>query len=132
MIFFISINNRIQQYYRNVCIVFTLYCCFIAINVCILWIYFSFNLVIIIYWFTFNKFTFTGSFLLSKYFVLLELIFLLRLINLLSKSVFVIRFACTNLSTKRFAVNVLNSGIGLCSSWWWSVSFFSISLIFVS
>ena len=51
---------------------------------------------------------------------------------ILSKSVFVIRFACTNLSTERFAVNVLNSGIGLYLSWWWSVSFFSISLIFVS
>ena len=132
MIFFICINNRIQQYYRNVRIVFTLYWCFITINICILWIYFSFNVVIIIYWFTFNKFTFTGSFLLSKYFVLFELIFLLRLNNLLSKSVFVIRFACASLSTKICAVNVLNSGIALYLSWWWSVNFFSISLIFVS
>ena len=39
-----------------------------------------------------------------------ELIFLLRLISLLSKSVFIIKFTCANLAGKISAVNVLNSG----------------------
>ena len=38
-------------------------------------------------------------------------IFLLRLDNLASKSVFVIKFACTNLALKRSAAKVLNSGV---------------------
>ena len=39
---------------------------------------------------------------------LFELIFLLRLISLVSKSVFVTKFACANLAAKRFAVKLLN------------------------
>ena len=38
-------------------------------------------------------------------------IFLLRLDNLASKSVFVIKFACANLALKTSAAKVLNSGV---------------------
>ena len=75
---------------------------------------------------------FLNSFLTSKCFVLFELIFLLRLVSLVSKSVFAIRFNCTNLAAKISAVNLLNYGVVIYLSWLWSVSFFSILLIFVS
>ena len=42
--------------------------------------------------------------------LLFKLIFLSRLISLLSKSVFTIKFACANLAGKISAVNVLDSG----------------------
>ena len=48
---------------------------------------------------------------MSKYFVLFELVFLLRLIKLVSKPVFVINFACANLSATISHVNLLNSGV---------------------
>ena len=47
----------------------------------------------------------------SKCLILFELIFLLRLISLLSKSDFVTKFACANLEAKTSAVNLLNSGV---------------------
>ena len=54
---------------------------------------------------------FFNSFSPSKCFVLFELIFLLRLIDLASKSVFVTKFVCTNLAAKPFAVKLLNSEV---------------------
>ena len=56
-------------------------------------------------------FSFFNSFSTSKCFVLFEVIFLLRLGNLASKSVFVIKFACANLALKTLAAKVLNSGV---------------------
>ena len=50
---------------------------------------------------------------------------------MVSKSVFVIKFAYVNLELKTSA-KVLNSGVVTYLSWLWSVSFFSSSLIFVS
>ena len=60
-----------------------------------------------------NKFnrmflSFFASFLTSKRFVLFEVIFLLRLDSLASKSVFVFKCACANLSLKTLAAKVLN------------------------
>ena len=40
---------------------------------------------------------------------LFELIFLLRFISLVSKSVFIAKFSCANLAAKLFAVKLLNS-----------------------
>ena len=68
---------------------------------------------------------------MSKCFVLFEVLFLLRLDNLASKSVFVIKFACANLALKASAARILNYGVVIYWSWLWSVSFFSISVIFV-
>ena len=48
---------------------------------------------------------------MSKCFDLFEVIFLLRLDSLASKSVFVIKFACVNLALKTSGVKVLNSGV---------------------
>ena len=78
-----------------------------------------------------NVFSFFNSFSISKCFDLLEVIFLLRLDSLASKSVFAIKFACANLALKASAAKVLNSGVVIHLSWLWSVSFFSSSLIFV-
>ena len=47
-----------------------------------------------------NAFSFFNSFLTSKCFVLSSVIFLLRLDSLVSKSVFVTKFACANLALK--------------------------------
>ena len=44
-------------------------------------------------------------------FVLFESIFLLRLISLVSKSVFVIKFTCANLAAKIPAAKLLNSEV---------------------
>ena len=43
--------------------------------------------------------------------IYLKEFFLLRLISLASKSVFVIKFACANLALKTSAAKVLNSGV---------------------
>ena len=43
--------------------------------------------------------------------LLFELVFLLRLVSLVSKSVFVEKLACANLAEKISAVNLLNSGV---------------------
>ena len=56
---------------------------------------------------------FFNSFLTSKCFVLFEVIFLLRLDSLASKSVFVIKFVCANLALKTSAAKVSNSGVVL-------------------
>ena len=52
-----------------------------------------------------------NSFSTGTYFVLLELTFLLSLVRLVSKFVFVIKFACTNLAAKNSAINLLISGV---------------------
>ena len=54
---------------------------------------------------------FLNSFSTSTCFVLFELIFLLRLISLLSKFVFVTKFAGARLEAKLFAVKLLNSEV---------------------
>ena len=69
--------------------------------------------------------------ILFKYFVLFPVIFQWRLDSLVSKSVFVTKFACANLALKTSAAKVLNSGVVIYLSWLWPVSFFSISVIFV-
>ena len=76
-------------------------------------------------------FSFFNSFSTSKCFVLFEVIFLPRLDILVSKSVFVIKFACANLGLKTLAAKVLNSGVVIYLSWLWSVRFFAISVIFL-
>ena len=48
---------------------------------------------------------------LRKCFVLFAVTFLLRLDNLASKSIFVIKFACANLALKSLAAKVLNSEV---------------------
>ena len=59
-------------------------------------------------------------------------IFLLKLDSLASKSVFVIKFACAKLALKTLAAKALNSGVVIYLLWLWSVTFFSVSVIFVS
>ena len=51
------------------------------------------------------------------FFFLFDLIVLLRLIGLLSKSAFVTKFARANLAAKFFAVSLLNSGVVKYLSW---------------
>ena len=58
-------------------------------------------------------------------------IFLLRLGNLVSKSVFVIKLACANLALKTSEANLLNSEVSIYLSWLWLLSLFSISVILV-
>ena len=83
-------------------------------------------------WLESNVFSFLNSFSTSKCFDLFDIIFLLRLDNLASKSVFVIKFACASFALKALAAKVLNFGVEIYFSWSRSVSFFSSSLIFVS
>ena len=54
---------------------------------------------------------FLNLFSTRKCFVLLEVIFLLRLESLASKSAFAIKFASANLALKILAAKVLNSGV---------------------
>ena len=56
---------------------------------------------------------FFNSFSRGKCFDLFEVIFLLRLDNLASKSVFIIKFACANLALKTSGAKVLNSGVAI-------------------
>ena len=79
-----------------------------------------------------NVSNFVNSFSTSKCYVSFEVIFLLKLDSLASKSVFVIKFAYANLAAKFSAANLLNSGVVIYLSCLWAVSFFSSSLIFVS
>ena len=72
-----------------------------------------------------NVFSFFNS---SKGCILFEVIFLLRLDSFASKFVFLTKFACANLVS---TPEVLSSGVVIYWSWFWSVSFFSISVIFV-
>ena len=75
-----------------------------------------------------NVFSFFNSFSTSKGFILFEVIFLLRFDSFASKFVFLTKFACANLVS---TPEVLSSGVVIYWSWFWSVSFFSISVIFV-
>ena len=54
---------------------------------------------------------FSNHFQQAIVFVLYAVNFLLRLDSLASKSVFLIRFACANLTLKTLAAKVLNSGV---------------------
>ena len=54
-------------------------------------------------------FKFFNSFSTRKFFDLFAVFFLLRIDNLASKSVFVIKLACANLALKKFAAKVLKS-----------------------
>ena len=56
---------------------------------------------------------------------------MLRLNNLASKSVFVIKLACANLALKTSAAKVLNSWVIIYLSWLWFLSLFSISVTLV-
>ena len=56
-------------------------------------------------------FSFFNLFSTSKCIDLLEVIFLLRLDSLASKSIFVIKCACANLALKILAAKVLNSRV---------------------
>ena len=56
---------------------------------------------------------------------------MLRLDNLASKSVFVIKLACANLALKTSAANLLNSWVSIYLSWLWLLSLFSISVTLV-
>ena len=78
-----------------------------------------------------NVSSFFNSFSTSTSFDLFAVIFILRLDSLASKSVFVTKFASANLALKTSAAKVLNSGVVIYLLWLWSVSFFSISVIFV-
>ena len=68
---------------------------------------------------------------MSKCFVLFDVIYLLRLDNLESNSVFVIKFACAILALKTSAVNLLNSEVSIYLSWLWLLSLFSIYVTLV-
>ena len=64
-----------------------------------------------------------------KYYVSFEVIFLLKLINLFSKSVLFTKLACVNLEAKFSAFNSLNSWQVIYLAW--SGILFATSLIFV-
>ena len=57
--------------------------------------------------------SFFNSFSTIKCFVLFEVIFLLRLDSLLSKSVLVNKVACADLATKLSAITLFNSGVAI-------------------
>ena len=65
------------------------------------------------------------------FFVLFAALLLSRLDTLLSKYLFVTKFACFNLALKTSASKVLNSGVIIYLSWSWLLSLFSISVILV-
>ena len=52
-----------------------------------------------------------NSFSIDSFFVLFTAILLLRVNTVLSKSVFITKFACANLALKTSAAKVLNSGV---------------------
>ena len=56
---------------------------------------------------------------------------MLRLDNLASESVFVIKLACANLALKKSTANLLNSEVSIYLSWLWLLTLFSIPVIFV-
>ena len=56
----------------------------------------------------------------------------MKLISLVSKSVFVTKFDCANLAAKFSTVNFLNFEVVINLSWSWSVTLFRMSGIFVS
>ena len=63
--------------------------------------------------------------------VLVASILLSRFDAVLSKIVFVTKFACANIAFKTSAAKVLNSGVVIYLSWLWLLSLFSISVILV-
>ena len=65
-----------------------------------------------------------NSFSTITCFVLFEAIFLLRIDNLASKSVFAAKFACVNIALKTSVVSIY-------LSWLWLLSLFSISVTLV-
>ena len=74
---------------------------------------------------------FFNSLSASKCFVLFAVMVLLRLDNLASKSVFVMKLACASLALKSSASNLLNSEVSVYLSSLWLLSLFLISVIFV-
>ena len=74
-------------------------------------------------------FSFSNLFSASKWLALFEVIFLIRLDSLASKSVVVTKVACVNLGLKTSAAKA--SGVVIHLSWFRSVNLFSISVIFV-
>ena len=74
-------------------------------------------------------FSFSNLFSASKWLALFEVIFLIRLDSLASKSVVVTKVACVNLGLKTSAAKA--SGVVIYLSWFRSVNLFSISVIFV-
>ena len=64
-----------------------------------------------------NVFNFFNSFLISKCLVLFKIIFQLGLDSFALESVFVIKFACANLTEKFSVVNLLNSEVIIHLSW---------------
>ena len=82
-------------------------------------------------WIESNVCRFFNSISTSKYSVLFEVLFWLGLFSLVSKSVFVTKFASVNLASKTPAAKLLTSGLAIHLSWLWSVRFFSISVTFV-
>ena len=69
---------------------------------------------------------------LQQVMFLFWVIFLLRLENLVSKSVFVIKLAYAILALKTSTANLLKSELSIYLSWLWLLSLFSILVIFVS
>ena len=74
-------------------------------------------------------FSFSNLFSASKWLALFEVIFLIRLDSLASKSVVVTKVACVNLALKTSAAKA--SGVVMYLSWFLSFGLFSISVIFV-
>ena len=71
------------------------------------------------------------SFPIDSFFVLFAAILLSRLDILLSKFVIVTKFSCASPALKTLGAKVLNSGVVIYLSWFWSVSFSLISVTFV-
>ena len=61
-----------------------------------------------------------------------EIIVLLTLISLLSKSIFLTKFACASLAAEFSVVNLVNYEVVIYLPWSWSVTVFSISDNFAS
>ena len=83
---------------------------------------------------------FFNSFSARKCFVLFDVTFFFSFFSFSSKSVvltkfalllLVAKFACANLAANVSAVNLFNSVVVIYLSWLWSVTLFSISLIFM-
>ena len=78
-----------------------------------------------------KSFNLFNSFSTGEFFVLFWVIFLLRLDNLASKSVFVIELASANLALKKLVAKVINSEVSKYLSYLWLVSVFLISVTLV-
>ena len=60
---------------------------------------------------------FFNSFSIDSFFVLFPAVLLIRLDTVLSKVVFVTKFACDNLALKTSTAKALNSGVVIYLSW---------------